>query len=63
MHAALSNAMDKILARRTLALCAAAAMLATLAACSSSGGAATTVNSPPPTSTFNANDSRGSSAP
>jgi Concanavalin A-like lectin/glucanases superfamily len=51
MHAALSNAMDKILARRTLALCAAAAMLATLAACSSSGGAATTVNSPPPTST------------
>ncbi|MDE2136653.1 MAG: LamG domain-containing protein [Gammaproteobacteria bacterium] len=51
MHAALSNAMDKILARRTLALCAAAAMLATLAACSSSGGAATTVNGPPPTST------------
>ena len=51
MHAALSNAMDKILARRTLALCAAVAMLATLTACSSSGGAATTVNSPPPTST------------
>ena len=51
MHAALSNAMDKIPARRTLALCATLAMLATLAACSSSGGAATTVNSPPPTST------------
>jgi len=51
MHAALSNAMDKIIARRTLALCAAVAMLATLTACSSSGGAATTVNSPPPTST------------
>jgi len=46
MHADLSNAMDKILARRTLQLAAAAAMLAVLAACSSSGGAPTTVNQP-----------------
>jgi Concanavalin A-like lectin/glucanases superfamily len=46
MHADLSNAMDKILARRALRICAAAAMLAVLAACSSSGGAPTTVNQP-----------------
>ncbi|HWW32732.1 MAG TPA: LamG domain-containing protein [Steroidobacteraceae bacterium] len=44
MHSRLSNAMDKILARRALQVCAAAAMLAVLAACSSSGGAPTTVN-------------------
>jgi hypothetical protein len=44
MHADLSNAMDKILARRALRICAAAAVLAVLAACSSSGGAPTTVN-------------------
>jgi cytochrome c553 len=44
MHADLSNAMDKFLARRALTIAAAAAMLAVLAACSSSGGAPTTVN-------------------
>jgi hypothetical protein len=38
MHADLSSAMDKLHARRALAIAAAAAMLAALAACSSSGG-------------------------
>ena len=51
MHSRSSNAMHKILARRTLQAAAAAALLAVLAACSSSGGAPTTVNPPPPMST------------
>jgi hypothetical protein len=42
MHSRMSSAMDKLLARRALAV--AAATLAVLAACSSSGGAPTTVN-------------------
>jgi hypothetical protein len=44
MHSRMSSAMDKLLARRALAVAAAAATLAVLAACSSSGGAPTTVN-------------------
>jgi hypothetical protein len=44
MQSRLSDAMDKLLARRALQATAAAAMLAALAACSSSGGAPTTVN-------------------
>ena len=37
MHSRMSSAMDKLLARRALAVAAAAATLAVLAACSSSG--------------------------
>ena len=44
MHSPMSSAMDRLLARRALAVAAAAATLAVLAACSSSGGAPTTVN-------------------
>jgi hypothetical protein len=47
----LSNASTKLLACRTLQICAAAAMLAVLAACSSSGGAPTTVNQQTTTTT------------
>jgi len=44
MQSRLSDAMDRLPARRALQATAAAAMLAALAACSSSGGAPTTVN-------------------
>ena len=51
MHSRMSSAMDKLLARRALAVAAAAATLAVLAACSSSGCAPTTVNQQTTTTT------------